>query len=89
MRKLINDSHVFSQQNFKFNKSKQNTKNIDAVTNLVEYYHADSINIGEKEPENEGTDEKNSKTINDIIFSLLLINKYNMHMNINSDYEMK
>lgn len=88
MRKLVNESNVFSsQQNFKFNKSKQNTKNFDPVTNLVEYYHIESLEANDKEQDKVGTDE--SKTINDIIFSLLLINKDNMHMNINSDYEMK
>ena len=88
MRKLVNESNVFSQQNFRFNKESANDpKSVDAVSNLVEYYHADNNEVEGKEQMD--LNASGSKTINDIIFSLLLIGKHHMHMNINSDYEMK
>jgi hypothetical protein len=67
----------------------QNTKKVAIASNMIEYYNGENIGVGGKDAEHEiivDSDVDNSRSI---IFSLLLIDKENMHINVTSDFEIK
>lgn len=90
MRKLVSESNVFSLKGLNSETAKNKNKTQGAVSNLIEYYNGENIGVDGKDQEQyEPDDEGSTATINDVIFSLLLIHKDNIHMHINSDYEIK
>lgn len=71
-------------------KPKSESKN---ALNMIDYYKDQNMKEeGERQSEvNRYLNDPQTKgrSVNDIIFTLLLLGKHNMHMNVISDYEIK
>lgn len=94
LRQLVKGTTVFAKQGIISQPNEnQKAKKVAIASNMIEYYNGENIGVEGKD-NNLSIDEKdmgpaNNRTINDAIFSLLLIEKHMMHMNIVSDYEIK
>lgn len=67
----------------------QKTKKKAIASNMIEYYNGENIGVDGKDAANDILAESDEDSSKCIIFSLLLIDKPNMHMNVTSDFEIK
>lgn len=95
VRQLVKVSNAIGKQSIiPLPNKNQPHKKVAIASNMIEYYNGENIGVEGKDykesdliqPEDL---EANGRSINDAIFSLLLLDKRSMHMNIVSDYEIK
>ena len=89
IRKLVNESAWFAQRNIGVDVMFQNrVKHGKAPSSLADYYHKNKLEMNCNWEDVDMLTE-NIIIANDTVFTLLLTNSENMHINIYSDFDIK